>query len=110
MISWQIFSQSVLRVFNNLGAAVRVSLVPYLIVVLASVLLVGSAFMSLMQAGNDPAAMQAAFSNNFPWLQFAICFVVVIVCFTWVAVAWHRYVLLDETPGWLPPFKGGRIW
>ena len=110
MISWQIFSQSVLRVFNNLGPAIRVSLVPYLIAVVAIGVLIGSSVMALMQAGSDPAAMQAAFANNFPWLQFILCFVVGIVCFTWTAVAWHRYILLDETPGWLPPFKGGRIW
>jgi hypothetical protein len=110
MIGWQIFSQSVLRVFNNLGAAIRVSLVPYLIAVVVIGVLVGSAVMSIMQLGSDPVAMQAAFTNNFPWLQFIVAFVVAIVCFTWTAVAWHRYILLDETPGWLPPFNGGRIW
>lgn len=109
MISWQIFSQSVLRVFNNLGPAIRVSLVPYLIAVVVTGLLVGSAFFSMMQAAGNPSAMQQL-AGSFPWIQFLIAFIVIIVCFTWTAVAWHRYILLDETPGWLPPFNGGRIW
>jgi len=28
---------------------------------------------------------------------------------TWVAVAWHRYVLLEETSGPVPPFHGKRM-
>lgn len=36
--------------------------------------------------------------------------ILALVAFVWIAVAWHRYVLLDEMPqGQLPEFNGSRL-
>lgn len=42
--------------------------------------------------------------------EYTIGFVVMFVTVLWIAVAWHRYVLLEEYPsGFLPPVNADRI-
>ena len=37
-------------------------------------------------------------------------FLVAVVTGLWIAVGWHRFVLLGEAPGIVPVFRGDRIW
>lgn len=106
MKGWQIFWESVLRVFNNLGAALRVSAVPYIIMAaMAAVLL----FPTIGIMG-DPEAMNAAITaGTFPWINLLIAGLVGATGTFWIAVAWHRYILLDEAPAIIPAFRAGRI-
>jgi hypothetical protein len=108
MKSWQILSDSILRVFNNLGAAIMISLVPYIIaIVIAAALWLPIGFQVL----TDQAAMQSMMqAGQFPWLQFLVTILAFAIAGLWIAVAWHRFVLLDERPGWIPPFRGDRMW
>ncbi len=43
-------------------------------------------------------------------LWYMSAFVVVVICYMWIAVSWHRYVLKGEQPGpLLPKWQGGRL-
>ena len=108
MKSFQILSDSIQRVFNNLGAAIMISLVPYVIAIaIAAVLWLPIG----LQVLTDQRAMQAMVqAGNFPWLQFVVTLLAFVIAGLWIAVAWHRFILLDERPGWIPQFKGDRIW
>lgn len=106
MKGWQIFAQSVLRVFNNLGAALRISAVPYIIIAVVFAVLL----LPIMGLIMNRAAMTAAVqSGSFPWINFIIAVLVALIGTLWIAVAWHRYILLDESPGMVPPFRADRI-
>lgn len=97
----QIFMHSLRQVTDNLEGALRVSLVPYVIQVAAGLLFVGRAE-TLADLG-DPAGG--------PGFGFVLAGVVVVVTSLWIAVAWHRYVLLNEKPaGLLPAFHGPLLW
>ncbi len=106
MKGWQIFVHSVRLVFSNIDAALKLSLVPYLLSGLAFVFL-GAEATSLMRE-NDPEVLAAVPGSL--WLSFLIYIIVSVVVALWIAVSWHRYVLLEEYPtSWFPQFHGGPI-
>ena len=89
-----ILVHSVRQVFGNLAAAVRISGVLFAVIAVISVL-------------GTPADPASAGSNLGLLLILAIVSVLISL---WIAVAWHRYVLLREggnTP--LPAFRGDAI-
>lgn len=96
----RIFIHSVRLVFGQLGAALRISAALYII----SIAIAAVAFYYQAQAlstGNPTAP---------PW-QFFVATIASCVPYLWIAVAWHRFVLLDEippTPVPTPPVD--RIW
>ena len=110
MLAWKIFRRAVMLVVDNLGAALRVSALPYAIFTAASLVFVGT-----MGVG-DAARLEAggmATGTTLPAGTILAIFVTAIaqgLAFLWIAVAWHRYVLLAEGgAGWIPAFHGGRI-
>lgn len=98
-----VFLHSVRLVLNNWRTALRITGLLYLIYAVPSLLLT-----LLFPAPTDPQkALAAAGSAGAIGLVTAI---LAIVAFVWIAVAWHRYVLLDEEPsGQLPQFEGKRL-
>lgn len=102
MKGWDIFLYSVRQVTENLEGALRVSLIPYAIQVAAGLILMGRHAEALA----DPTLAKADL------LTFAalISSVVTIAASLWVAVAWHRFILLNEKPqGLIPRWRGDRI-
>ncbi len=96
----QIFTHSLRQVLGNLEGALRVSLVPYGIQIAASLLLIGKVESLATMQDTDPGTAVLSI------------FVLLISLFTslWVAVAWHRYVLLNEHPkGLLPAVRLDRM-
>lgn len=95
----QIFSHSLRQVMDNLGPALKVSGVLYLVQVGITMLLgyaMASAGMGMMGGGMG--------------LGVVLVLVVSLITGIWIAVAWHRYVLLGEMPaGFVPPFMGERL-
>lgn len=95
----QIFSHSLRQVMDNLGPALKVSGVLYLVQVGITILLgyaMVSAGMGMMGGGMG--------------LGMVLVLVVTLITGIWIAVAWHRYVLLGEEPvGYVPPFMGERM-
>jgi hypothetical protein len=106
MKGWGIFIHSVRLVFSNIEAAFKVSLLPYALSSLAFVFL-GAAAASLLSK-NDPQAMMAAPPGL--WFGYIVYLFVSIIAALWIAVSWHRYVLLEEYPtSWVPAFHGNAI-
>lgn len=96
MESWAIFKHAVRMVFENFGDALRVTGVLYVAIFAAQVVLVGSLML-------DNAAMQAAMtSGTMPWGAMGLYFLIAIVCSIWAVIGWHRYVLLEERPSFVP--------
>lgn len=92
MLGWKIFRHSVMMLWRNLGAAVRISLVP--IFALAAIL-VGAMVLLAGSGVDNPAVFNVI---SLVLVLMACCVGVVI------AVAWHRFILLEEEPeGFLPP-------
>lgn len=104
MKGWQIVKHSLRQVFGNMGGALRVSLVLYLVQAVLGVAL-GVGAMSMGGGQMSPDQATAGFFG-----AVLVVAVVAIVTGLWIAVAWHRYVLLGEEGSFVPGFKGDRIW
>ncbi|SIS51774.1 hypothetical protein SAMN05421759_101166 [Roseivivax lentus] len=104
MKAWDIFSHSVRLVWRNRWDALRISGALYAAYAVVQVLFLGS-FDAGPTAGGDMTDIDPSEASGMVvaiLLQFAITL--------WIAVAWHRFVLLEEYPGgWLPRFHGGAI-
>lgn len=105
MKGWQIFLHSLRQVFNNLDGALRVSAALYVAQALIAVVL----FQGAVGLG-DEATQTMMLQGNFPWGSFVVVLVVAVICNLWIAVGWHRYVLTNEKPAFLPTFRGDRVW
>ena len=100
MLAWSIFTHSLRQVFGNLNGALRVSGVLYLVMMLTQYILIGDLFL-------DQEKMQAAMmAGTLPWGKIAVWFAVCLICWLWIVVGWHRFVLLNEAPGLVPIFHG----
>lgn len=109
MKGWQIFLHSLRQVFNNLEGALRVSAVLYV-----GQAVLGLALLQTVSPWGDSVnadAMRAMMmAGEFPWASMLVVVLVAVVCNLWIAVGWHRYVLTNERPAFLPVFLGDRIW
>lgn len=94
-------------VLTNLEGAFRISFVPYALYGLAYLVLMTDPLGDL-QTSTPLAAMDASFDF---WSRYALHTVVILVTLLWVAVSWHRYVLLNERArGWVPIWQGRAVW
>ena len=98
MLGVRIYLHSLRQVFGNLGAALRVSGLLYLVQTLVVFLIGISVLTSLTDFG-------ALARSNFTFLRVAAWLTVTVVTGIWMAVAWHRFILRSELPrSILPPF------
>ena len=100
---------SVRLVLGNLEAAFRVSAVLYLVSagVQAWFLIRFGDVSQAIQMGN-PASM-AMMDGSYVGAALLSTITTMIIGL-WIAVAWHRFVLVGEQPdGWLPQWQGGRL-
>ncbi|WP_424941401.1 hypothetical protein [Aliiroseovarius sp. S253] len=102
MTGSELFKHAYDMVRRNMGTAFRLSLVLFL----ASL-----AFQMVFSFGlmSYPNLMLSLGTIPFILLSY-IPSIVSLVMGAWVAVAWHRYVLLEESSGgWIPPFHGVEV-
>jgi len=111
MQGWNIFIHSARMVFGNLGPALRISGVLY-----AAYMAVNAYF--LLTYSDDLMALEKTMAAGilppeFPGGLFptmVLSFVVGLLSSLWIAVLWHRFVLLSEVPQTIiPPFYAGMI-
>ena len=106
-MAWKLILHSFNMIFGNLSEALKVTVGP----ILVGLLLIGLSFLgfglnfeflSEMEQGSS-AKTSAAFLFVF------LAIIIMTVVFAWIAVAWHRFVLLEQYPGILPAFRGQPI-
>lgn len=97
MTGWKIFSHSVFLLNHNLKDAVRISS-PLIVMMVISMVMGGADI-----AAGDVLNPNAQASPNI-LLQLATG-----IAGLWVAVAWHRFVLLEERGGIVPTFHGRQM-
>ena len=101
-MAWSMFKHALFLVFNNLGNAFKASFVPMVIMgatwfLWASTIGIEN-FMSMSQ--NPNSEVSSAFLMNM------ILFIIVTAfCSAWVAVTWHRFILLGEDISFIPSIK-----
>jgi hypothetical protein len=100
MLGWKLFARAVRLLLDDVGSALRVSALPYGAVLLLSLALSGESGGAGAPSGGptlDGTALGLILLNLGASL--------------WIAVAWHRHVLLDrDQAGWVPEFDGEAIW
>lgn len=97
-MGFRIFLHSVRLVFNQLNGAMRISGVLYLAALVISG--IGMFFQPTAVAGQPP---------TLSW-QFLLATIISSLLYLWIAVGWHRFVLLDELPdGPVPAFHKNRL-
>ncbi len=105
-MGWDIVRHSFSMLFRNIGNALRISLGPILLAVLASVAIVG-----ILQI--SPARIAWELSTNSisgnTGLAVLLLFLLYVFVSAWIAVAWHRFILLEDYPGLLPGISGRPI-
>jgi hypothetical protein len=105
---YQLLRHVIAQVFGNLPQAARITLVllaaPLLVAYLTNPgVLNGTAFHVNPETG-------VADLSNFDPLGALLTFVVGLISWLWAAVAWHRFVLLEEYPNaLLPQWRGANI-
>ncbi len=102
---YQLLRHVVQQVFGNLGQAARITVLPiilsYALCAVVVYALVGPTFfevMSLTTAGGNPFASEAEAAAFFRQMviAFVVCVPIFLIFYSWAAVGWHRFVLLEE--------------
>jgi len=95
---------------RNLGPALRVSVGPFLLATLVVIVLGALGFGALAL---DPSAASLEGGAGLALgglLSSLVLLVVILFAVSWIAVAWHRYILKEEAPGLLPPLRADLVW
>jgi hypothetical protein len=110
-MAFQIIRHAFRMIFGNFGQALRASIGPYVVLIVGYLVvfaLVGQsgAFMQLASGvGTLPegaiGAVILATIGLIPFTLFVLA---------WIAVSWHRFILLEEYSGILPAVSGRPIW
>jgi hypothetical protein len=101
---YQLLRHVVQQVFGNLRAAARLTLALYLAPFVMVLLVTGGAGFAAYTSAGDAATGGGLFLGGL------LTVVVAVLAYCWGAVAWHRYVLLEEIGnGFLPVFRWDRI-
>lgn len=101
MQGWLLFVHAVKLVFTNFGTAMRLSLVPYAFIAVVSV------WVELAKAGTGDPLLPAQ-GTSIPWTEIMVLSAVSAICTPWIAINWHRFVLLEQYPSGVVPAWGLR--
>lgn len=105
MLGWQIIKHSVEQVWNNRDEALLLTLFPYGILVVISVLLPTQQYDLTPNAGGLPE--MPSIGASFGALVGSI---ITLIVSLWIAVLWHRLMLEGERgTGWIPTWQGPRM-
>lgn len=102
MLAVRLVKHALRMITGNLSQALRASIVPFLLLAAAFVIVLG------LGGFGDPTRFLASPAPSV-FLIFVLIPLAMFV-FGWVAVTWHRYILLEEQTGWIPQISGRPIW
>ncbi|WP_170361037.1 hypothetical protein [Ruegeria arenilitoris] len=110
MLGWQIFVHSVRMVFGNLKQVLQITFGPALIATALIVVLFVVSGVPLEAFEAETGELPPGTSpGSVLLLVFGLAMVLAITTF-WIAVSWHRFILLEEYPkGIFPTFRFDRI-
>lgn len=100
MLALQILKHSFLQLTGNFRQALAISVVPFLVQMLA---FAGFLYVATQRAGNMDATNPGSFDGMLG--PILIVGLIALITTIWIAVNWHRYVLLNERQGAVPDFK-----
>jgi hypothetical protein len=110
MLGWKIFAHAISMVWRNLYQALQIGLVPIVVLTFAAVLLIPMTGMEWGTVLQDEEISDAIASGQLNLFALFALIAVYLVIITWIFVAWHRYILLEEHPaGWIPTLHMDRI-
>jgi len=111
MKSIQILKHSIRQVFGNFGMAIRISGILWVGLNLAIYVLLPVGGVASLGAIEQLAPTQAVLAYaEYPYAVLYGILAAQVVITAWIAVSWHRYILLNERPGTvLPRWSGGRV-
>jgi hypothetical protein len=106
-MGWEIVRHSFAMLFRNLGNAARVSFGPILLAVLVVFLIA-----TLLDVSAARIVFDTARGTMSPGVALAVLLIAVVFLFVsaWIAVSWHRFILLEDYPGLLPALAGRPVW
>lgn len=106
-MAWKLILHSFNMIFGNLAEALKVSVGP----ILVGLMLIGLSFLGFGLNFEFLSEMEQGSSANTgaAFLFVLLAIIIMTVVFAWIAVAWHRFVLLEQYPGILPAFRGQPI-
>jgi hypothetical protein len=106
-MGWQIIQHSFVLLFRNLTDALKVSVGPIMLVAIF-------AFAIIAALGASAEDLIAVAQGGTPSSALSLAILILLLGFVfvsaWIAVAWHRLILLEEYPGILPAIAGRPIW
>ncbi|WP_458792094.1 hypothetical protein [Yoonia sp. MH D7] len=105
-MAWQLVRHAFAMIFGNLGQALKVSLIPYGILV--ATVLTSFALMGL-PVSMSPTVLPETYSPYAIFLLIPLAIFAIFV-FGWVAVSWHRFILKEEYTALVPVYKNRPIW
>lgn len=113
MLGWRIFLHSVQMVLRNWRQALRLGLVPAILgglAILALAWVTESAFVFEHLFGSRLDGVGEREMTDQALLFLMLTLLPQVVAIFWIAIAWHRFILLEEAhEGWLPPFRTRQI-
>lgn len=106
----KILSHAIGMVTRNFGAALKVSLLPYLVYIGVGALLNASIWGTYSPSEADIERILMTEGQGRFWLFLAGVSIVSLFTLSWALVNWHRFVLLEERPsGWIPPLHAEQM-
>ena len=112
-MGWNLVQHSFVLLFNNLGNAFKVSVGPFLILIAVVFGLTATLGVSFGQFIPNPEEIPTQIAPDAAgslFIGIVLILVTALFVFAWIAVSWHRFVLLEEYPGILPAVSGRPIW
>lgn len=110
MLGWKIFAHSLRMVFGNITQVLQITVGPALIATLVIVGLFLALGLPMDVFTSDTSDLPANLSPGTVIIFILSMVVVMSVVMFWIAVSWHRFILLEEYPrGIVPPFRTDRI-
>ncbi|MGH1412473.1 MAG: hypothetical protein ACRBB0_03210 [Pelagimonas sp.] len=109
MKGWLIFKHAFGMVLRNWQEAIKIGLLPVLLVIATGFIVLRSTAWELL-SGVNPQDMENVFAQPQFFTGIVVVWLMAMLCMLWIVVNWHRFVLLEEFPvGWVPPLRFGHV-
>lgn len=106
-MAWNIVRHAFVIVFGNLREALKASIVPFAILIATLFVLMSALGLPVY---HDALIVPAVENESAAALAGFMSLPLYLFIFAWVAVTWHRFILLEEYPAIVPAVSNRPIW